>query len=205
MQTVFFPLSEYPQGVPESARYRVSVDRESLAILDVTLIGPPREVRAAEEEGGEEKLTGWEADMDYLSCADPCAWETCKASFDALAARMPYPEASEAAERAAWERVLPTPVPEPTKVYSKLKIYEHAATLGIWAALEAWMRATTTSGGVNAYEAFSAAQVIQSDYPQFDEAVAAVAEAVGKSEEEVREILEDCLADDAEIAASDGK
>lgn len=206
MQTVFFPLSAYPQGVPDSARYRVSIDRKTKTLLDVTLINAPREIYGEPDgEGAERQLIGWEADMDYMSCAEPASLELAKTYFGVLAGRFEYiPD--EEQEELAYNRALPPvpPPPGPEVIYSKLKIYEACATLGLWNAIEAWMKATTVDRK-NAYKAWESAQLISNKYPRFDEIKAAISEVTGKTIEEIDEILSHCVADEAELNAANGK
>lgn len=107
MQTVFFPLSAFPQGVPDAERYRISIDRKSIVLLDVMLINVPREVyEDPSEEGGERVLVGWEADMDYMSCAEPASLELAKTYFGVLAGRLDYVP-DEEQEELAYNRALP--------------------------------------------------------------------------------------------------
>lgn len=206
MVTVFFSKSEHPHGLATEDRYHVSITKkEPLAILDATFIGTPREVYSeVTEEKPERELIGWDANVSEIDCGLPATEENAKTLFGILQEDQPDETVDMQEAVAAFERALPPPQPEPLEVYSKLKIYQMAATLGFWDALETWMKQTTVES-INIYEAWLTAQVISNDYPRFAEILEAVSQVIGKSVAEIKQILKRCIADEAEINAAKEK
>ena len=159
-----------------------------MALLDVTLIGTPREVYEDPEDGGERKLIGWEADEDHLSCAEPATWEAAKAFFDALAQRMPYPEASEAAERAAYERALPPPPPQPEpRKFSVKSVAAKIRELGYTAQVRDALMS------VNGYEMYVGANYLKEDDQDFRDMKALVQRVTGLDDDAIEAILKECI------------
>lgn len=83
------------------------------------------------------------------------------------------------------------PVVITVQKYSKLKIYEAAAKLNKWAALEAWMQETTIEN-VNLYQAWQMASYITDHNDLFTQAKTAAATAMGMTVAEVDELLKNC-------------
>ena len=168
------------------------MDQRSIVLLDVTLISTPREVyEEPEEEGAERKLIGWEADMDYMSCADPASWEAAKGYFDALARRLEYADASEEAAKAAYERALPPPPPEPPhpapRKFSVKSVAAKIRELGYTAQVrEALM-------SVNGYEMYVGANYLKEDDQDFRDMKALVQRVTGLDDDAIEAILEECI------------
>jgi len=139
--------------------------------------------------------------MSQIDCAMTANVANAKTLFAILQQDQPTEMVDMNEVENAYNRALPPPKPEELEIYSKLKIYQTAATMGFWDPLEAWMKATTVEN-INIYEAWLSAQVISNDYPRFNEILAAVAQVTGKTVAELKAILKTCLADEAEIAAA---
>ena len=76
--------------------------------------------------------------------------------------------------------------------FSKLKLYAALAQAGLWDALETWLKDQTFEG-INAFTAFSLAQVISDGHPMFKQWFAAVKQALGVSDEDAEAILSACI------------
>lgn len=156
------------------------------------------------EEKPERELIGWDANVSEIDCGLPATEENAKTIFGILQEDQPDETVDMQEAVNAFERALPPPQPDPLEVYSKLKIYQMAATLGFWSSLETWMKQTTVEN-INIYEAWLTAQVISNDYPRFAEILESVSQAIGKSVAEIKQILKRCIADEAEINAAKGR
>lgn len=130
----------------------------------------------------------------------PATVENAREAFGVLARDQPDETVDFDEVGRAFERALPPPQPEPEVVYSKLKIYQAAASSGMWAAIEQLLKATTV-GGVNMYEAWLLAQDISNKYPGFAELKAEVARATGQPVEIIDSILSRCIADGDKTSA----
>lgn len=82
--------------------------------------------------------------------------------------------------------------PAPPRKFSKLKLYAILEGMGLWGALETWLK-TQTVEGVNAFTAFSLAQDLSEDYPGWDQYLAAAKAALGVTDDKVELILEAAL------------
>lgn len=78
--------------------------------------------------------------------------------------------------------------------FSKLKLYAALAHAGLWDGLETWLKAQTFEG-INAFTAFSLAQVISDGHPMFQQWFAAVKQALSVSDEAAEAILAACIDD----------
>ena len=72
--------------------------------------------------------------------------------------------------------------------FSKLKLYAALAHAGLWDALEIWLKAQTFEG-MNAFTAFSLAQVISDDHHMFQQWYSAVKTALNVSDADAEAIL----------------
>lgn len=109
------------------------------------------------------------------------------AMFCATAEEIPAKVEEYAAELAKREET-----PAAVKAYSKGDLYVALAQLGLWTALEDWMRAQTLPDGVNVLQAFDKYTVLRTDHPLFAEFLTRAKEGLGVTDEQLAEILSAC-------------
>lgn len=165
----------------------MSIDRKSIALLDVTLINSPREVwEDPAKEGGERTLVGWEADMDYMSCAEPATLELAKTYFRVLGARLQY-EPDEDEMEAAYARAFPPPAPHEPRKFSVKAVAAKIRELGYTAQVrEALM-------GVDGYEMYVGANYLKEDDEDFQAMKELVKQVTGLGDDEIEAVLKDCI------------